>query len=142
MNRFGFEDFSFFYLCVGLKWKNETIRKKLENDIIENTKFFYNIKLIKNDKDKYKKAIEYKGFLYKSISKAASNLNISEKFVRRKLKNLDETDCNYVDSAKYVSELLNNEKAKPVYVDGVYYRSERYASQQTGASNIKASFRI
>jgi hypothetical protein len=24
------------------------------------------------------------------------------------------------------------EKAKPVYVNGVYYRSERYASEQTG----------
>lgn len=57
-NRFGSDEFSFFCLCVGLDWKDEKIRKKLENSIIDNTKFFYNVGLIKKDEDKYKKAIK------------------------------------------------------------------------------------
>lgn len=72
--------------------------------------------------------------MYKSISQAANNLTISETSIRRKLKNSDEKDWEYVSSLEYNPKLLNSEKAKPVYVNGVYYRSERYASIKTGIS--------
>ena len=84
---------------------------------------FYNVGLIKKDKDKYKKAIKYNDFFYPSISQAANTLHISETSIRIKLKDSNEKDWEYVSLVEYRPKLLNSEKAKPVYVNDVYYRS-------------------
>ena len=38
----------------------------------------------------------------------------------------------YVSSLKYNPELLNSQKAKPVYINVIYYRSEQYISIKIG----------
>lgn len=62
MNQFGDKNevVLFFCLCLDSEWKDEKIRKKLEDNIVEKNSFFYNVGLIKKDEDKYKKVIKYK----------------------------------------------------------------------------------
>ena len=134
-NRFGSDEFFFYCLCVGVKWKDEQIRKKLENDLLtDNSTFFYNVGVIKKNKDYYKKAFKYKDCLYTSIRQASNHLEISETTIRRKLKDSNEKDWKYVSSLEYTPKLVNSERANPVSVHGIYYRSERYVSIQTGIS--------
>ena len=91
--------------------------------------FFYNIGNLKKDENNYKKAIKYRNKEYLSICEASTDLNISETSIRRKLKNVNEPEFEYIDCSKQNRQLVNIEKAKPVYVNGIYYRSERYASK-------------
>lgn len=100
-NQIGSEDFLFYCLCVGPEWQDETIRKKLENNLVEKNSSFYNIGLIKKSKDIYQKAIKYKGIFYSSISEASNKLNISETSIRRKLKDLNEKNWQHIDSSEY-----------------------------------------
>lgn len=122
----------FICLVVGSEYKDETERKKLEESIIQKNNFFYNVGLIKKDKDKYKKAIKYKNTFYPSISEASINLKLSETSIRRKLKISNNKEFEYVNKSEWSPQLLNIEKAKSLYINGVYYRNERYASEQTG----------
>lgn len=131
-NALKLEQFVFVCLCVGSEWEDEKKRKKLENDLVKKNLFFYNVGSIKKQEDKYKKAIKYKSIFYSSISEALIHLNIAETSMGRKLKDPNEKEFEYVDSSKWNPQLVNIEKSKPVYINGVYYRSERYASQQTG----------
>jgi GIY-YIG catalytic domain len=100
-NALGSEGFVFACLCVGSKWEDEKKRKKLENDLVEKNNFFYNVGLIKKQEGKYKKAIKYKSIFYSSISEASIHLNIAETSIRRKLKDPNEKEFEYVDSSKW-----------------------------------------
>lgn len=42
-----------------------------------------------------------------------------------------------MDSPEWIPQLVNNQKSKPVSINGISYRSERYASQQTGINRKK-----
>lgn len=57
---------------------------------------------------------------------------MSETSIRRKLKDLNQKKFEYINSSEFQSQLVNIEKAKPAYFNGVYYRSERYASEKIG----------
>jgi hypothetical protein len=79
-----------------------------------------------------KKLLNIKVFFMHLLVKLQLILICLKTSIRRKLKDLNQKVFEYINSSELQPQLVNIEKAKPVYVNGVYYRSKRYVSKKTG----------
>jgi hypothetical protein len=110
--------------------QSENICRRLGDHRHTLNKNYHDCVELQNDWNRF--GSKYKDIFYASISETSINLNMSETSIRRKLKDLNQKEFEYINSSELEPQLVNIEKAKPVYVNGVYYRSERYASEKTG----------
>ena len=106
----------------------------MEQNLIKvNRGRIYNVvEKIKKEADKIKKPVKHKEIIYSSISEAARILKIFATTIRRKARNSLDSSWEFVKNSKNQSAIPNIEKARAVYVHGIYYRSQRNAAVQTG----------
>lgn len=130
-NLYGSQDFLFVCLCIGPEWVNQQDRLQKEEELITlNIPNVYNTSKEVNKNPKFKRKVQYKNQIFNSIAEASRSTKISESQIRRLIKNPSKLE--WTEIFDQTPEYVGNEKAKPVSVNGILYRSVREASEQQG----------
>lgn len=90
-NKFGYNQFEAYVICIGPQWENRNIRLKKEKEIISSyiPAQVYNVHphAIVENKENYRNICEIKGIRYNSIGEASRMTGESETRIRTKLNN-------------------------------------------------------
>lgn len=133
---YGSENFLFIPLAVGSEYEDSETREQIERSLITlNKDQLYNLSGNNLVGPTRKVRVLYESQLFDSIASAARATAISETQIRRLLDDPTNFDWQQVsDDLTDETAILNNEKAKPIEIDGKSYTSIKDAERQTKIS--------
>lgn len=131
-NLYGETSFSFFILSVGPQWSDLQKRRKKEDELIAANKGkVYNSESY-NETACYRKLVKVKGQIFESIAEASRQTGVPKTTIIRNCNNPSNLDWNFVKTSQADQYIINIDRANPVSIDGQWYRSEKFASKETG----------
>ena len=131
-NLYGSTSFDFIVLSVGSQWRNESARKKVENELfLKNKNCVYNVgPEPKGRRDKFLRPVRFQNQSFASINEASRITNTPRTTLARKARHCED-GWQFIEQNSEEKQVVNLNSAKPVIVNGVLYRSVRQAAAET-----------
>lgn len=131
-NLHGSTSFDFIALSVGSQWRNESARKKVENELVlKNKDCVYNVSPEpKGRRDKFLRPVRFQNQSFASINEASRITNTPRTTLARKAHHCED-GWQFIEQNSEEKQVVHLNSAKPVIVNGVLYRSVRQAAAET-----------